>query len=77
MDMGRGILSSQQHERMVFMKAFDKIIGYASLKQELMQISDTLKNREFYDKLGSLRPQGAAALRGARGGQIPDGQRPS
>ena len=46
-DMDRGILSSQQHERMVLMKAFDKIIGYASLKQELMQIRDTLKNREF------------------------------
>ena len=58
MDMGRGILSSQQHERMVFMKAFDRIIGYASLKQELMQISDTLKNREFYDKLGVSAPRG-------------------
>ena len=43
---------------MVFMKAFDKIIGYASLKQELMQISDTLKNREFYDKLGVSAPRG-------------------
>ena len=49
------------------MKAFDKIIGYVSIKQELMQISDTLKNPQFYDKLGGLRPQGAAALRGARG----------
>lgn len=58
MDMDRGILSSQQHERMVFMKAFDRIIGYASLKQELMQISDTLKNREFYDKLGVSAPRG-------------------
>lgn len=58
MDMDRGILSSQQHERMVFMKAFDKIIGYASLKQELMQISDTLKNRECYDKLGVSAPRG-------------------
>ena len=58
MDMDRGILSSQQHERMVFMKAFDKIIGYASLKQELMQISDTLKNRQFYDKLGVSAPRG-------------------
>lgn len=56
--MARGILSSQQHERMVFMKAFDRIIGYASLKQELMRISDTLKNREFYDKLGVSAPRG-------------------
>lgn len=56
--MGRAILWAQQNERMVFMKAFDKIIGYASLKQELMQISDTLKNREFYDKLGVSAPRG-------------------
>lgn len=56
--MGRAILWAQQNERMVFMKAFDKIIGYASLKQELMQISDTLKNREFYDKLGVCAPRG-------------------
>ena len=61
MDMDRGILSSQQHERMVFMKAFDKIIGYASLKQELMQISDTLKNRECYDKLGVSAPGGCCS----------------
>ena len=40
------------------MKAFDKIIGYVPLKQELMQISDTLKNREFYDKLGVCAPRG-------------------
>lgn len=58
MDMGRGILWAQQNERMVFMKAFDKIIGYSSIKQELMQISDTLKNREFYDKLGVCAPRG-------------------
>ena len=56
--MGRAILWAQQNERMVFMKAFDKIIGYASLKQELMQISDTLKNREFYDKLSVCAPRG-------------------
>ena len=40
------------------MSAFDKIIGYSSLKKELMQISDTLKNREFYDKLGVSAPRG-------------------
>lgn len=41
-----------QKERVLHMNAFDKIIGYSSLKKELMQISDTLKNRQFYDKLG-------------------------
>lgn len=40
------------------MNAFDKIIGYSSLKKELMQISDTLKNRQFYDKLGVSAPRG-------------------
>ena len=40
------------------MSAFDKIIGYSSLKKELMQISDTLKNRGFYDKLGVSAPRG-------------------
>ena len=34
------------------MSAFDKIIGYTSIKEELKQISDILKNREIYDKLG-------------------------
>ena len=38
------------------MKAMDKIIEYASIKRELGQISDTLKNREAYDKLGVSCP---------------------
>ena len=40
------------------MKAMDKIIGYSSIKRELRQISDTLKNREAYDKLGVSSPRG-------------------
>lgn len=40
------------------MNAFDKIIGYASIKNELRQISDTLKSRESYDKLGVSAPRG-------------------
>lgn len=40
------------------MNAFDKIIGYASIKKELQQISDTLKNRDSYDKLGVKAPRG-------------------
>ena len=40
------------------MKAMDKIIGYSSIKRELGQISDTLKNREAYDKLGVSSPRG-------------------
>ena len=40
------------------MSAFDKIIGYTSIKEELKQISDILKNREIYDKLGVSAPRG-------------------
>ena len=40
------------------MKAINKIIGYSSIKRELKQISDTLKNREAYDKLGVSSPRG-------------------
>lgn len=40
------------------MSAFDRIIGYASVKRELQQISDTLKNQEAYNKLGVSMPKG-------------------
>ena len=40
------------------MKAIDKIIGYAGIKGELRQISDTLKNNEVYKKLGVSAPRG-------------------
>lgn len=34
------------------MSAFDRIIGYALVKRELQQISDTLKTRKAYSRLG-------------------------
>ena len=40
------------------MKAMNKIIGYSGIKRELMQISDTLKNRDVYEKLGVSSPRG-------------------
>ena len=40
------------------MNAFDKIIGYSAIKKELKQISDTMKNREAYDRLGVSVPRG-------------------
>lgn len=40
------------------MNEFDKIIGYETIKQELMQISDVLKNSEAYVKLGVKPPCG-------------------
>ena len=46
------------YERMRDMKGFEKIIGYGSVKKELEQISDVLKNREVYAKLGVKPPRG-------------------
>lgn len=40
------------------MNAFNNIIGYESIKQELVQIADTLKNREVYEALGASSPRG-------------------
>ena len=40
------------------MKEFEKIIGYSSIKNELEQIADTLKNKEAYSKLGVTSPRG-------------------
>ena len=40
------------------MNAFDKVIGYAAVKKELMQIADTLKNPEIYARLGASSPRG-------------------
>lgn len=40
------------------MSKFDMIIGYAAVKKDLIQIADTLKNREIYEKLGVSAPRG-------------------
>lgn len=40
------------------MNNFDKIIGYEEIKKELRQITDTLKNRDVYEKLGATSPSG-------------------
>ena len=40
------------------MSAFDKIIGYKSVKNELLQIIDVIKNREIYDNLGAKLTKG-------------------
>ena len=40
------------------MNAFDKVIGYSEIKQELIQIADTLKNAEIYQAMGASSPQG-------------------
>lgn len=40
------------------MKEFDKIIGYSSVRKELEQIADIMRNREAYTKLGVAMPKG-------------------
>ena len=40
------------------MKAFEKVIGYESIKNELMQICDMLHNKDIYEGLGAKLPQG-------------------
>lgn len=40
------------------MNAFDKVIGYGAIKNELLQICDMIHNREVYEGLGAKLPQG-------------------
>ena len=40
------------------MNAFDKVIGYNDIKEELMQICDMFKYRERYEALGAKMPRG-------------------
>lgn len=40
------------------MNAFDGIIGYESIKTELMQLCDMIQNRAAYEKLGAKLPKG-------------------
>ena len=40
------------------MSAFDRVIGYDTIKEELLQICDMIKNKEYYERLGAQLPQG-------------------
>ena len=40
------------------MSAFDKVIGYETIKSELMRVCDMVHNREIYKKLGAKLPNG-------------------
>ena len=40
------------------MSAFEKIIGYEGIKNELKQVCDMIHNREDYEKLGAKLPSG-------------------
>ena len=38
--------------------AFAKVIGYDSIKNEMSQILDMIRNKEIYNALGAKMPQG-------------------
>lgn len=40
------------------MNTFDKVIGYKSIKQELQQICDMIRNRTVYEEMGARLPHG-------------------
>lgn len=40
------------------MRAFDKVIGYETIKAELMRVCDMVHNREAYKRLGAKLPNG-------------------
>ncbi|MBQ4289982.1 MAG: AAA family ATPase, partial [Clostridia bacterium] len=40
------------------MSAFEKVIGYDTIKNELEQICDMIHNRDVYEALGAKLPQG-------------------
>ena len=40
------------------MSAFDKIIGYDTIKSELIQICDMIHNKDYYESLGAKLPRG-------------------
>ena len=40
------------------MSSFDKVIGYRSIKRELLQICDMIRNRTIYEKMGAHLPHG-------------------
>lgn len=40
------------------MSAFDKVIGYETIKHELNQICDMIKNKDIYESMGAKLPKG-------------------
>ena len=40
------------------MSSFEKVIGYRSIKRELLQICDMIRNRAIYEEMGARLPHG-------------------
>ena len=61
------IITLQTKEKLKFggnsMNAFEKVIGYETVKNELMQICDMVHNKERYEALGARMPKGGAYSR--------------
>ena len=54
-------ITLQTKEKLKFlgnsMNAFEKVIGYETVKNELMQICDMVHNKERYEALGARMPK--------------------
>lgn len=46
------------------MNAFEKVIGYETVKNELVQICDMVHNKERYEALGARIPKGGVLIHG-------------
>ena len=46
------------------MNAFEKVIGYETVKNELVQICDMVHNKERYEALGAIIPKGGVLIHG-------------
>ena len=45
------------------MEGLNKVIGYNSVKKELLKVLDMLNNKEKYEKLGIKTPRGMLLLK--------------
>ena len=60
-------MSSRTHEKEdKIMSAFDQVIGYEPIKEEMMQVCDMIRNPEVYQEMGAMLPRGML-LHGAPG----------
>ncbi len=60
-------MSSRTHEKEgKTMNAFDQVIGYEPIKEEMMQVCDMIRNPEVYQEMGAMLPRGML-LHGAPG----------
>lgn len=49
---------TRDEEQEIIRREFDNIVGYEFLKEELMQICDSMRNRKYYEAIGAGIPHG-------------------